>query len=519
MDLRSTQLKDTYGNLVTTGTTAGSPTTGGLQNGDGEILTSVGIGTNSPATLNHISASYSAPTGGIDANVQLLISNTSGYAGFNILGGSSGGAFINFGDTDDSNVGQILYTSSNDNMSFTTGASEAMRIDSSGNVGIGATNIYADGLSVGSTDGNSFISSGGINNHLTLASTGNAGELRFFTQGGTSGNRATTESMRIDSSGNVGIGNTSPNSKLNVISNGVGTGIWVGPTNSSFGLEQWYDSANGTVYFDQKYNNNGGSIFFRTKTLGTPVNALTILGSGNVGIGTTSPGQALSVESSSGAVTRMSITNTGNASAGAGIQFITKDSGTQVSNATVRTDNAGNFSIFTGTTSEAERMRIDSSGNVGIGETSPSAKLEITGTDTEPLTVLNDTVYTFAGNVTTSQSNTHTVTIPFTSQGAQHSNFIVEIYASLSWATGTATPYAGRALYTFNTLTNINNISELEDNGQNLSFAGTSSGMDFIVTITTTATAGQEPDKIGVMAKVIRGNGSVGNEPTSMTIA
>ena len=78
----------------------------------------VGIGATSPATLNHISASYSAPTGGIDANVQLLISNTSGYAGFNIIGGSSGGAFINFGDTDDSNVGQILYTSSNDSLNF-----------------------------------------------------------------------------------------------------------------------------------------------------------------------------------------------------------------------------------------------------------------------------------------------------------------------------------------------------------------------------------------------------------------
>jgi hypothetical protein len=55
MDLRSTQLKDTYGNLVTTGTTAGSPTTGGLQNGQGTLLTSVGIGTNSTSaklTLN-----------------------------------------------------------------------------------------------------------------------------------------------------------------------------------------------------------------------------------------------------------------------------------------------------------------------------------------------------------------------------------------------------------------------------------------------------------------------------------
>jgi hypothetical protein len=55
MDLRNTQLKDTYGNLVTTGTTAGSPTTGGLQNGQGTLLTSVGIGTDSPNALLELS--------------------------------------------------------------------------------------------------------------------------------------------------------------------------------------------------------------------------------------------------------------------------------------------------------------------------------------------------------------------------------------------------------------------------------------------------------------------------------
>jgi len=88
--------------------------------------------------------------------------------------------------------------------------------------------------------------------------------------------------------------------------------------------------------------------------------------SGNVGIGTDDPGQSLSVESSSVGVTRVGITNTGNAAAGAGVQFITKNGATQVSNATLRTDNAGNFSIFSGTTGETERMRIDTSGNVEV---------------------------------------------------------------------------------------------------------------------------------------------------------
>ncbi len=39
MDLKGEQIKDTYGNLVTVGNTAGTPTTGTLQNGDGSDLT------------------------------------------------------------------------------------------------------------------------------------------------------------------------------------------------------------------------------------------------------------------------------------------------------------------------------------------------------------------------------------------------------------------------------------------------------------------------------------------------
>jgi hypothetical protein len=89
----------------------------------------------------------------------------------------------------------------------------------------------------------------------------------------------------------------------------------------------------------------------------------------------------------------------------------------------------------------------------------------------------------------------------------------------LNW-TDASTTFAGRALYTLNAFTSVSNIAELEDvNNGNLSFSATNSGMNLIVTITTTATGGQEPNRIGVMAKVIRGNGSVGNQPTSMTIA
>lgn len=43
MDLRGTNIRDTYGNVVTIGEVAGKPTAGFLQNGDGERLTDVSV--------------------------------------------------------------------------------------------------------------------------------------------------------------------------------------------------------------------------------------------------------------------------------------------------------------------------------------------------------------------------------------------------------------------------------------------------------------------------------------------
>ena len=94
----------------------------------------VGIGTSSPAEELHV-YSDNAPivlieaAAGNDSRLRLLTPNDR-------IG------FIEFGDSDDADTGEIRYEHTTNNMVFSTnGTSEAMRIDSSGNVGIGVSTI------------------------------------------------------------------------------------------------------------------------------------------------------------------------------------------------------------------------------------------------------------------------------------------------------------------------------------------------------------------------------------------
>ena len=106
--------------------------------------------------------------------------------------------------------------------------------------------------------------------------------------------------------------------------------------------------------------------------------------SGKVGIGTTSPFSDLSINvganapSTSGNMASEGLT-IHNASGGRAIQMGVNESGAYnyIQSAYVNNANvAVNLAFLTG---NAERMRIDSSGNVGIGTNSPDAPLDING--------------------------------------------------------------------------------------------------------------------------------------------
>ena len=109
--------------------------------------------------------------------------------------------------------------------------------------------------------------------------------------------------------------------------------------------------------------------------------AVTIDASQNVGVGTSSPQRTLHVENSSGNLVRLN-----NSSSANGSYSSIELTSTGGNNCQIRgvqdSSTAGHLEFYTLSASAvSERMRIDSSGNVGIGTSSPNAsyKMSITG--------------------------------------------------------------------------------------------------------------------------------------------
>lgn len=370
------------------------------------INANVGIGTSSPATKLHVSGGFIRVEGssvdqyfleGVRTGVSTTLriydnSSVPFYDSFNSMyfranqNGGSGGIIGLLGG----NVG-INTTSPGGKLEVNhTGAQGATAL-------ILRTSDFSTANGTIRWQNNVGTNQAGIGSNYT---TGDAGALEFL-----NGN---TCNLIIRSSGNVGVGTTSPAYKLDVTGVGNFSNGFGAPSLETAYRLKFYD--NGGTHNDVGIGLDGtagggeimwfnalGGFYFGLGTNGTKV---TISNTGNVGIGTTAPSGKLDVSSSAGTY----IFNLTNADEGAfklrsynggsasfsvpvftyGLYYNTQE------NTAIKFyrggSTVGGFMTFTAQDG-AERMRITAAGDVGIGTTSPSAKLHVIGNATVSATL------------------------------------------------------------------------------------------------------------------------------------
>jgi len=199
------------------------------------------------------------------------------------------------------------------------------------------------------------------------------------------GSSALENSVMYDDGTNIGIGTTSPGSLLQVGYQNTTTdalirlGISYDGSRSARGGITWHDSGNTTGKIYTEYDGTMTSMVFGSLyNSGYNSNQLMIIrGNGNVGIGTTSPGQKLSVVGDGSFTDTLSITKGASDTVQQGSSlYLIGGSGASY---TQLQQGVGRFIIFGFNGSGwAERFTINNtSGNVGIGTSNPSQKLTV----------------------------------------------------------------------------------------------------------------------------------------------
>jgi hypothetical protein len=322
---------------------------------------------------------------------------------------SSSPAILRFGVSATEKGKLSVDTSSN--MAFETAGTERMRLDSSGRLLVGQTGALNNGTIDVLGTGRQAIVARVTDNVNSLFQGFNSSVVATFQVDG-SGNGYFA--------GNLGIGTSSPGAKLDVVT---GTARWRITNDGSGNIVNEVLDSTGAAYRDYKLY--GLNLISYT----SGVERMRLDSSGNLGIGTSTPTGI--IEMATNASSDAYLTSYNSSSAGTSAAYtVRRARGTAASPSAVLSGDAlgglfsrgykatafsGNVGVIRfeaaenwtdiangtnitfaatpiGATSRTEYMRLDSSGNLGIGTSSPASKLHVSNTAAATRITITDDV-------------------------------------------------------------------------------------------------------------------------------